>query len=79
MGYYSLNGLDPYMKKGEVRLELPEESYWYMTDRNHFKVYRKNVSLGKNREPRLRKIGGKRVTIEIQRGMNSNHYAYKWE
>jgi hypothetical protein len=78
IGSYSLDGLDPYMKRAEVRLELPEESHWYITDRNRFKVYMKKVSLGKKRAPRLRRIGGKRVTIEIQRGMNSNHYEYKW-
>jgi hypothetical protein len=78
LGSYSLNGSGPFIKRSEVRLELPEESYWYITDRNRFKVYVEKVKLGKKRAPRLRKIGGKKVTIEIQRGMKSNHYEYKW-
>jgi hypothetical protein len=79
LGYYSLNGLDPYMKRFEVALDMPEGGYWFLAERNRLKVYSEDVKLGEKKMSSLRRVKGKTITVEIWHGMKRNQYTYKWE
>jgi hypothetical protein len=80
LGYYPLNHLgDPFLKRYELGLEeLPYGSYWFVIEKNRFKVYREDVKLGEEKKKQLKRVEGKKVTIEIQRGMGTNQHTYKW-
>ena len=78
LGHYPLNGHSE--KNYELPLEeFPEEAYWCRIKRNHLNVYKEEVVLSKRTEKELKKIMSRHLSLEVQRGMGTIQYEYKWE